>query len=592
MKSRGWNKKVLGILVISFSLMLAGHVSLPTASAGIQNIEQSLWQDLVREGSSNLVVEFVEQADLTPAYSMTWEERGTFVYEALQDTARKSQAEAMALLDKQGINYRSFIAGNELYVFGSDINAAMDLASMPKVRRVRAPITIPLDPIIETEPPAVQGTTTWGIQDTGADDFWTTYGQGAGIVVAGIDTGVQWDHPGLMDQFKCKSTPTSSNCWLDPSSICAGAEPCDNDGHGTHTMGTMVAADNPILAYMAGMAPDATWIACKGCEYNSCSDFALNSCADWLLAPGGNPANRPHVVNNSWGGGGGNTWYLAKVNAWRAAGIFPAFSAGNNYDCTSLGSPGDYQESLATAAHMVDRTIADFSSKGPSAFGHAPYTKPNISAPGHNICSTIPGNTYQCGWQGTSMASPHTAGAVALLWSCNPSLIGNMTNTFEALQSTADAPAGGSCGAPPDAEGNYTYGYGYLNVYAAGQQYCSGAQTAPVPDVKVAGQDGPVIVSPSQPVELTLDVQANDYLGETVDFFLILYSPSYGLFPLLVVQPPLPDINDASLGSIAFPLSPTGPGIWIFMIILDDTPNGAVDGTSWDDKVIIVSTGG
>ena len=177
------------------------------------------------------------------------------------------------------------------------------------------------------------------------------------------------------------------------------------------------------------MAPGAKWIACKGCESSSCSETALNACADWIVAPNGDPNNRPNVVNNSWGGGGGDNWYLAKVNAWRAAGIFPAFSAGNNYTCSSLGSPGDYQESFASASHQSNRVISDFSSKGPSPFGDDPYTKPNISAPGSSICSSVPTNSWSCAYSGTSMASPHTAGAVALLWRC----IGSILQDLEGL---------------------------------------------------------------------------------------------------------------------------------------------------------------
>ncbi|MFZ3070131.1 MAG: S8 family serine peptidase, partial [Anaerolineaceae bacterium] len=189
--------------------------------------------------------------------------------------------------------------------------------------------------------------------------------------------------------------------------------------------------------------------------------------------------NRPNIVNNSWGGGGGDTWYQAKVVAWRAAGIFPAFSAGNSGSgCSTLGSPGDYQESFASASHQSSRTISDFSSRGPSStFGHDPYTKPNISAPGSSICSSVPTDGWSCGYSGTSMASPHSAGAVALLWSCNPSLIGSIDTTFELLQSTADTPPAGNCSAPPDGQGNYTYGYGYLNVLAAGTATCSGVES-------------------------------------------------------------------------------------------------------------------
>jgi hypothetical protein len=179
------------------------------------------------------------------------------------------------------------------------------------------------------------------------------------------------------------------------------------------------------------------------------------------------------VVNNSWGGGGGDTWYQAKVQAWVAAGVFPAFSAGNSGSgCSTLGSPGDYQESFGSAAHDSGRNIAGFSSRGPSAFGDDPYTKPNISAPGVSVCSSVPTDGWDCGYSGTSMASPHTAGAVALLWSCNPGLVGQIDQTFQILQTAANTPPAGNCGAPPDGEGNYTFGYGYLDILAAGMSWC------------------------------------------------------------------------------------------------------------------------
>ncbi len=284
---------------------------------------------------------------------------------------------------------------------------------------------------------------------------------------------MDYTHDALDQNYKCAGDPGSLDCWFDPSDYCGG-EPCDyfpGVWHGTHTMGTMVGDDDPTLQYAVGMAPNAQWIACLGCPNGGCPDFELNSCADWIVAPNGNPDNRPDVVNNSWGGGGGNPWYQPYVEAWVAAGVFPAFSAGNSYSCNSLGSPGDYQVSFGSAAHRSDRIIADFSSKGPSAFGDDPYTKPNISAPGEDVMSAMPGD----GWQlmsGTSMASPHSAGAVALLWSCNPSLVGQIDQTFQILQDFSDTPPGGSCGAPADGEGNYTYGYGYLNVNAAGLLTC------------------------------------------------------------------------------------------------------------------------
>ncbi|MBN1954134.1 MAG: S8 family serine peptidase [Anaerolineae bacterium] len=462
---------VVSLLALLFSGLAINWATAQVPDAG-DKIEPLL-AEAFDDGAADFIVRFVEQADLTPAYYLDWAARGDFVYDTLRETAERSQTRAIAYLEQAGLEYESFIAGNELYVWAGDLAAANELAALPEVDAIRAPRTFALDPIVPGPSTVEPQALAWGITDTGADQFWTAYGQGEGIIVAGIDTGVQWDHPALDQSFHCPGDPSNAACWSDPENWCGGSA-CDNNGHGTHTMGTMVADDDPSLTWQAGMAPNATWIACKGCGTSSCSEYALNACADWLLAPAGNPANRPHVVNNSWGGGGGSTWYQGKVQAWRAAGIFPAFSAGNSGSgCGTLGSPGDYQESFATAAHDSSRNIASFSSRGPSDFGHDPYTKPNISSPGVSVCSTVPGSGWSCGYSGTSMASPHTAGAVALLWACNSSLVGQIDTTFQALQSTTDAAPAGNCGAPPDGEGNYTYGYGYLNIYAAGQSYCN-----------------------------------------------------------------------------------------------------------------------
>jgi hypothetical protein len=509
-------QKILSIFLIAGMLMgfiHTGSAQARTAEQSLVNktdekIEALLLDQFTTEGMADFIVKFAQQADLSPAYAMSWGDRGWFVYNTLTEVAKNSQADSIAKLDSLGLRYQTFIAGNELYVWGGNLDAALMLAELPEVEFIQATRTYYIDPIVDTVNPVLSTTwagdllannlsfdltpdaiTDWGITDTKADQFWSQYGiQGDGMVVANIDTGVQWNHPALDQAFKCGTNPADPACWADPSNICGGSA-CDNNGHGTHTMGTMVADDDQSLTYIAGMAPNAQWIACKGCESSSCSTTALNACADWILAPGGSPDNRPNVVNNSWGGGGGDAWYLAKVNAWRAAGIFPAFSAGNNYTCSSLGSPGDYQESFASAAHSSNRVIADFSSKGPSTFGHDPYTKPNISAPGDYICSSVPTNGWNCSYSGTSMASPHTAGAVALLWSCNPSLVGQIDQTFQILQDNANTPPAGSCSAPPDGEGNYTYGYGYLDVLAAGLLNCGEVGYL---DGFVTSQSGPI----------------------------------------------------------------------------------------------------
>lgn len=481
-------------------------------SSSADKIEPALLDKFNQEGTVDFIVRFNEQADLSPAYSMGWTERGEYVYNTLREIATRAQARAKGMLDGAGLEYQTFIAGNDLYVTAGTLAVATDLAALEEVYYIRATRTYYIDPVAIENPLANVSWSgellarnlsanvgdpdalAWGITYTKADQFWTAFGvQGDGIKVANIDTGVQWNHPALDQSYGCPGDPGNASCWADPSNICGGT-PCDNNGHGTHTMGTMVADDDPSLTYQAGMAPNSTWIACKGCETNSCSDAALNACADWALAPGGDTNNRPDVLNNSWGGGGGDNWYLAKVQAWRAAGIFPAFSAGNaGSSCNTLGSPGDYQESFASAAIDVAGNVASFSSRGPSAFGHDPYTKPNISAPGVSVCSTVPTNSWSCGYSGTSMASPHSAGAVALLWSCNPSLVGMIDQTFEILQDTADVTPAGNCSAPPDGEGNYTYGYGYLNVLDVGTAWCG--------DVDTGTLEGYVLDNNGAPIE-------------------------------------------------------------------------------------------
>ena len=491
----------VGLLFSMLNIAMTPVTAQSGTEPNLEKVEAEVLDAISTKGEADFVVEMAEKADLSAAYAIKdWSERGWFVYNTLKETAARTQAPVIAVLKASGLKYESFYAGNEIAVTGSGMAVLSQIAALDAVGHIRYPRTATIDPI----DPLTQNlfdfsidALDWGITDTNADDFWSAFGlQGDGIVVANIDTGVQWDHPALDQAYKCGTNPSDPNCWYDPSNTCGGSM-CDNSGHGTHTMGTMVGDDDPTLTYQVGMAPNAKWIACKGCESSTCSNASLNACADWILAPGGSPDNRPNIVNNSWGGGGGDDWYLAKVQAWRAAGIFPAFSAGNSGDaCGSIGSPSDYQESFATAAHDNNRTVASFSSRGPGDFGDNLYTKPNISAPGVSICSSVPGSGWDCSYSGTSMASPHSAGAVALLWSCNSERIGDMAATFEVLQDTADTPPAGTCGAPADGEGNYTYGYGYLNVLAAGQQVCSaGTLTGMVSDSSTAPIEGATVTA-------------------------------------------------------------------------------------------------
>ncbi|MBU8694991.1 S8 family peptidase [Bacillus pumilus] len=265
----------------------------------------------------------------------------------------------------------------------------------------------------------------WNISQIHAPDAWALGYDGTGTVVASIDTGVEWDHPALKEKYRGfdpahPNEPTHEFNWYDATT---GSEaPYDDLEHGTHVTGTMVGSE-PDGKNQIGVAPGAKWIAVKAFSEDGGTDADLLDAGEWILAPkddAGNPhpEKAPDVVNNSWGGGPGlDDWYKDVVNAWRAADIFPEFSAGNTDLFNpggegSIANPANYQEAFATGATDQNNQLGSFSLQGPSPYG---VMKPDIVAPGVNIRSSIPGKGYEDGWNGTSMAGPHVSAVVALL---------------------------------------------------------------------------------------------------------------------------------------------------------------------------------
>jgi len=285
-----------------------------------------------------------------------------------------------------------------------------EIAQRPDVEQVTLDkiMTIPT-PIIDEHIQAVG----WNISKVRAPEVWTMGYNGTGVVVANIDTGVDVSHPTLSSKYR-----GGGNSWYD--AVNGLPSPYDDNGHGTHTMGTMAGDDGG--SNQIGVAPGSRFIAAKACDGGgSCASSWLLAAGQWAMDPDGNPAtpDYPTVINNSWGGVGCDTWYQTAVINWRAAGIFPSFSAGNSGPGSgTVGSPGDYPVSFATGATDISDVIASFSSRGPSCFAEI---KPEVSAPGVSIRSSLPGGSYGS-WSGTSMAAPHVSGCVALLRQIDPAL--------------------------------------------------------------------------------------------------------------------------------------------------------------------------
>ncbi|WP_428266663.1 S8 family serine peptidase [Haliangium sp.] len=471
------HSKIAGLASVALTaLMFAGGCNEPGLDLGAEmvreKVDRLVLEELESEQEADFWVVFADRADLSGAAVIDdWTERGQYVYDTLVATAEASQAGVQATLDGDTVSYQSYWIANVIFVKGGSEELVAELASDAAVERITADETMEIEPPQEADEEEMVQNVEWGIARIRAPEVWSTFGvEGEDIVVANIDTGVDYTHPALVAQYRGNQGSGQFDHaynWFDPSSVCPTAAPCDNNSHGTHTMGTMVGDDDS--SNQIGVAPGAKWIAAKGCESGYCSQAALLASGQWLVAPtdlsGQNPRPdlRPHIINNSWGGGSGNGFYQQIVDSWVAAGIFPAFSAGNSGSyCGSANSPGDYVNSYASGAFDSNNSIAYFSSRGPSVYGGE--TKPNIAAPGVNVRSSIPGGGY--GYKsGTSMASPHTAGAVALIWSAAPALVGDIEGTRALLDSAAIDTAATYCGG--DADDNNVFGEGRLDVFAA-----------------------------------------------------------------------------------------------------------------------------
>jgi subtilisin family serine protease len=459
-------KRCLGLLgAITLALCPAA------ASAG--TVEQGVLDAVSGGGKASFWIVFAAGPDLSAASRIRdWAERGRFVHRALTDTAARSQARVTGHLAAEGYSFQSFWINNSILVTGDQalVNTVAPWREVSSIRSVRT-FDVPT-PMPGEEQSSIDGV-NWNISAVNADHVWgSTNGQG--IVVANIDTGVEYTHPALVGQYRGNMGAGEFDHnynWYDPSGYCGvpATAPCDNYGHGTHTMGTMVGTLDGMGSSI-GVAPGALWIAVKGCELNTCSDASLLASAQWVLAPtdleGRNPDpdRRPHVVNNSWGSAlGGSDWYRSAVQAWVAAGMFPAFSIGNNGpSCGTASSPGDYPESYASGAFNSAFAVPSFSARGPSALDGG--IKPDISAPGQAVWSSVPGGGY-ASYNGTSMASPHTAGVVALLWSASPALLGDIENTRRILDQSAVNVSSLGCGGT--AGDNNVWGEGRLDALAA-----------------------------------------------------------------------------------------------------------------------------
>jgi subtilisin family serine protease len=511
---------LLAGLALAGTWVAAGEGSTPTDS-WVAKVHPRVLAEASTRGSAELLVILAEQAALpTSSPAATKVERGRAVVERLTTVASRSQAPIRAWLDERGVPYRSFWIANMLWV-RADATTIAGLASRADVRRIdanpRVSLSLPPAETAGAAPAAIE----WGIAQTRADQVWALGYDGSGTVIGGQDTGYAWEHPALIASYRGWDGATADHDYNWHDAIHAGggtcgaeaSAPCDDHSHGTHTMGTMVGDDGG--ENQIGMAPGARWIGCRNMDQGNGTPASYSECFQFFVAPtdvAGNdpdPARAPHVINNSWictpSEGCSFDTLQTVVDNTRAAGIVVVASAGNSgSDCGTIDAPpAVYDAALTIGATSSSDQIASFSSRGPVTIDGSERPKPDLSAPGVNVRSSVPGGGY-ASFSGTSMAGPHVAGAVALLLDARPDLIGKVEVVEELLRRSAlPRTSTQNCGDMPGPEvPNAVYGHGRLDVLEALVGDADGDGLANLDDCSPL--DGNVTGPPGAAVGLTL----------------------------------------------------------------------------------------
>ena len=390
----------------------------------------------------------------------------------LREVAKESQKNVLSYLEKNSkdvAHYRTFWVSNAIYVKARPY-VIEEIANFPEVYLVKELsfwhiLGKPSHSKGMLKTALKDKSVEWNIDKIKADSVWAYYGlSGEGVDVGILDTGIDPDHPALLGNF--------SGHFHD--AVNHNTAPYDDHGHGTHVAGTIAGGDGPgSFTEDIGIAYNASLSSCKAfSSQGTGSDTSILECSEWFVSLKADSGVDIRVISNSWGGGHGETWMWDDIwNNWRGMDIIPVFAAGNSGPgAETVGSPGDYPIVIGVGATDNNDNIADFSSRGPApdtgryadtTYWSRPdwnFIKPDISAPGAGIRSSTPGGNYDT-WDGTSMATPHVTGVIALMLEKNPGL--DYSEVYDIITNlAADHPAGHTYP-------NNDYGWGRINALLA-----------------------------------------------------------------------------------------------------------------------------
>ncbi len=487
MKFLHFSASILFILVFNIQLQAQVYV------------EPGVQKELNQKGFSSCVLAFepLILKDKIPN-DLTKTEKGKLAFTLLKEHLDKKMVNATNILKINHIKYRVNYLSSTVNVLQCPTDILNEVARTPNLKAILYNYSFyGLKGDFEDHQSGQRDTYTWGILKTEANVVQELGYRGQGAVVGGNDTGFDWTHPAITAKYRGSSngtvnhnynwhdaihevSPLSNPNDVNPCGLNLTA-PCDDHSHGTHTVGTMVGVkdENEVI----GMAPDAKWIGTRNMERGNGSLQAYLEALDWFLAPtdtsdlNPDPSKSPHVINNSWycsveEGCNVDNWNLMQVSIanLKAAGVVVVASAGNSGPrCETIAFvPGMLDEVFSVGATDQVDTIAGFSSRGIVTADGSNRLKPDISAPGVGVLSSVLNHQYSY-FSGTSMAGPHVAGLVALIVGANPDLAGQVDTIQEIIKRTADPLT-----TDQDCNGhsgldipNPVYGYGRINAFKA-----------------------------------------------------------------------------------------------------------------------------
>lgn len=358
--------------------------------------------------------------------------------------------------------------------------------------------------------------TEYGLRQINAPALWHQGITGEGSIICNIDTGVLLEHPAVTTRWRGnRANVPNSHAWFD--AVGHQDRPYDDDfmspTHGSHTMGTLCGLDAATRDTI-GVAFGAEWIAAKSFNQTGSGTIADAIAAfQWASDPDQNlktVQDVPHVISNSWGlmypFCDNQVWGV--MDAAEAMGAAVVFAVGNSGPL-GPGSPAsritDPLNAFSVGATDSREQIAGFSSKGPSKCDRRTI-KPEVSAPGVDVRSIRQGSYGIL--SGTSMATPHVSGALALLRQVDPTA--SVPELKRALYVTArDAGARGE---------DNQYGRGIIDVAAA-------AAILNRPTRVQVAADGPGIVSPGDLAELQLTFTNLTEESQSFEFWVGITAP-------------------------------------------------------------------